>query len=161
MKSKLGGLPSQQSASKGTKVTLKYLVGILVLLLSMTGPACQEEIQKVRITAEEFLFLPKVVHLQAWKPFHLVVANQGRELHRFKSSLLTHQDVRVQWKSEQMTFQEEKGISLPPGYAIELVIKPPTGFYRFQCPIRGHRGMQGMFIVEEAGNENLDRAGRT
>ena len=146
--------------SKGTKVTLQYLVGILVLLLSMTGPACQEEIQKVRITAEEFLFLPKVVHLQAWKPFHLLVANQGRELHRFKSSLLTHQDVRIQWKSKQMTFQEEKGISLPPGYAIELVIKPPPGFYRFQCPIRGHRGVQGMFIVEEAGNENLDRADR-
>jgi len=127
----------------------------------MTGSACQEEIQKVRITAEEFLFLPKVVHLQAWKPFHLLVANQGRELHRFKSSLLTHQDVRVQWKFEQMTFQEEKGIGLAPGYAFELITKPPTGFYRFQCPIRDHRGMQGMLIVEEAGNENWDRVDRT
>jgi len=84
----------------------------------MTGSACQEEIQKVRITAEEFLFLPKVVHLQAWKPFHLLVANQGRELHRFKSSLLTHQNVRVQWKFEQMTFQEEKGIGLAPGLCL-------------------------------------------
>lgn len=161
MQSRLPSFSDSTSKYKGIRGTQKYLAGILLLMcLSMIILACQEEIKKISIKADEFRFTPEVVRLRAWESFHLVVINQGREIHQFKSSLLTNRDTRIQWKSEQIIFQDEKGLSLSPGYAIHLVVNPPPGSYGFQCPIQGHRGMQGVFIVEEAGSSSLDRDDR-
>ena len=79
----------------------------------------------------------------------LVVRNQGRETHRFQSTLLTQPRVEVVADAGEPASSLDHGFPLAPGQRLELMLTMPPGVYHFRCPIKGHRGMQGMIVVQE------------
>jgi hypothetical protein len=62
---------------------------VLFLIASMSG--CESKEQTVRIVAEDFRFTPSEVHVSSAYPIRLLVVNEGRERHEFKTALLAHQ----------------------------------------------------------------------
>ena len=78
---------------------------------------------------------------------HLVVRNQGRELHRFHSTLFARSRIDLVPDAGRQADALEQGVPLAPGQRFELVLTLPPGVYHFLCPIKGHRGMQGMIVV--------------
>jgi len=110
---------------------------------------CSGEYQEVNITIEDFRFTPNQIRLYADQPIHLVIRNQGREPHRFKSLVLSGLTARVSGPSENLPIDIiQDGVMIHPGKTIELQFQLPVGNYIFRCPIRGHRGMTGRFVVE-------------
>ena len=63
---------------------------VLFLIASMSG--CESREQTVRIVAEDFRFTPSEVHLSSAYPIRLLVVNEGRERHEFKTALLGSSD---------------------------------------------------------------------
>lgn len=118
----------------------------MVLLLGLT--ACSAEYQDVQIVVDDFRFSPNRVDVQAGQPVHVMVRNQGRETHRFQSGLLTGPYVEVVSDDVEPAGFFEQGVSLASGQRIELMLTLPPGIYHFRCPIKGHRGMQGMIVVQ-------------
>jgi plastocyanin len=110
----------------------------LFIVSSMTG--CDSAEQTVRIVAEDFRFTPAEVRLSAGYPIRLIVVNQGRESHEFKSSLLARQVQKATGASD----------SLPvlPNQKAEILIRTVPGVYIFYCAVRGHAGMSGTIIVD-------------
>ena len=106
--------------------------GIALFLLSA---ACDSSQQAVNIVAEDFRFTPAEVRLPAGRPIRLIVLNEGRERHEFKSPLLP---------------QAGAGNGLPvlPNQKAEAVLRTMPGVYPFYCAIPGHAGMSGTIIVE-------------
>ncbi|MCY3727953.1 MAG: cupredoxin domain-containing protein [Nitrospira sp.] len=119
---------------------------LTVLLLGLA--ACASEYQDVTIVIDDFRFSPARVDVQARQPLRLVVRNQGRETHRFQSGLFASPGVEVVWDSGKPAGSFEQGVSLAPGQRLELDLTLPPGVYHFRCPIKGHRGMQGMIVVQ-------------
>ena len=122
-----------------------------MVFLILSG--CSSEYQEVNITIEEFRFTPTELHLLPNQPIRLRVKNQGRELHRLKSQVLSVSEVRKRGEVEAPTVDLKQGLAILPGKSVELIFTLPSGMYEFRCPIRGHRGMAGMFVVETAGRE--------
>ena len=119
------------------------LLAVLVLGLG----ACSSEYQEVRIVVDDFRFSPERVDVQAGQPMRLVVRNQGRETHRFQSSLVAQPRVEVVSDAGKQAGSLKQGVPLVPGQRLELVLTLPPGVYHFRCPVKGHRGMQGMIVV--------------
>ena len=119
---------------------------LAVLLLGLA--ACSSEYQQVSIVVDEFRLSPALVDVPAGQPVLLVVRNQGRETHRFQSPLLAQHRVEVMPDSGTQVDALEQGVPLAPGQRLELVLTLPPGVYHFRCPIKGHRGMQGMIVVQ-------------
>ena len=111
--------------------------------------ACSSEYQEVRIVVDDFRFSPARVDVRAGQSVHLVVRNQGRETHRFHSPLLAYPRVDVVSDTGRQTDAFEQGVPLAPGQRLELMLTLPPGVYHFRCPIKGHRGMRGMIVVQE------------
>ncbi|MDE0146141.1 MAG: cupredoxin domain-containing protein [Nitrospira sp.] len=109
--------------------------------------ACSSEYQDVTIVIDDFRFSPARFDVQAGQPMHLVVRNQGRETHRFQTTFSAQHRVRVVSESGPQAGSLEQGMSLAPGQRLELDLTLPPGVYHFRCPIKGHRGMQGMIVV--------------
>jgi hypothetical protein len=63
----------------------------LVALLLVLAAGCDSREQTVEITADDFRFTPAELHLSAQRPIRLMIVNQGRERHEFKSLLIAHQ----------------------------------------------------------------------
>lgn len=122
----------------------------MVFVLLGTG-ACSSEYQEVRITVDDFRFAPTRVDVRAGQSVHLVVRNQGREPHRFQSTMFSRHRVTVVLGEGTTTDQLEQGISLAPGQRFEAFLSLPPGLYHFRCPIKGHRGMDGIIVVQEPG----------
>ncbi len=101
---------------------------------------CDRDAQSVRITAQDFRFIPAKVHLTATSPIHLTIVNEGREPHEFESSLLAH---RVDGASGSAT-----SVLVVPNQRADVTIRTIPGTYIFYCRIRGHAGMSGTIIVE-------------
>jgi len=101
---------------------------------------CDRDAQSVRITAQDFRFIPAEVHLTATSPIHLTIVNEGREPHEFESSLLAH---RVDGASGSAT-----SVLVVPNQRADVTIRTIPGTYIFYCRIRGHAGMSGTIIVE-------------
>lgn len=118
---------------------------IPVLLLGLA--ACSSEYQEVTIVVDEFRLSPARVDVQAGQPVHLVVRNQGRETHRFQSTVFTHPGVSVVSDAGEPAGSPKQGVPLAPGQRLELTLTLPPGVYHYRCPIKGHRGMQGMIVV--------------
>ena len=110
--------------------------------------ACSSEYQDVTIVVDDFRFSPARVDLRAGQPMHLVVRNQGRETHQFQSILVAQHRVEVVSDSGEQAGSLEQGVPLAPGQRLELVLTLPPGVYHFRCPVKGHRGMQGMIVVQ-------------
>lgn len=108
--------------------------------LFLLGAACDFSQQAVSIAAQDFRFTPAEVRLMAGRPIRLVILNEGRERHEFKSPLLLP--------------QARAGNGLPgslpvlPNQRAEAVLRAMPGVYPFYCAIPGHAGMGGMIIVE-------------
>ena len=119
---------------------------IPVILLGLA--ACSSEYQEVTIIVDEFRLSPTRVDVQAGQPVLLVVRNQGRETHRFQSPLLTQHRVAIVPDIGSQPASLEQGVPLAPGQRLELTLTLPPGVYHFRCPIKGHRGMQGMIVVQ-------------
>ena len=119
---------------------------LLFLLLALA--ACSAEYQEVTIVVDEFRLSPALVDVQAGQPVRLVVRNQGRETHRFQSTLLAQYRVEVMPDAGEPAGSLEQGVPLVPGQRLELMLTLPPGVYHFRCPIKGHRGMQGMIVVQ-------------
>jgi len=142
---------SENSIMRNRGGQMLTLVAIfLVLILS----GCSSEYQEVHITIEDFRFSPANIQLSADQPIRVVVRNQGREPHRFKSRILSDPNRGLHVEMRGLAFDREQGVIIPPGKSIELIFALPVGIYHFQCPIRGHRGMRGLFDVKEAGRES-------
>ena len=122
------------------------VVKFLPIFLLSLG-ACASEYQEVKIVVDDFRFSPTRVDVRAGQSVHLVVRNQGRETHRFHSTLFAHPRVEVVSDTGRSAASLEQGVPLAPGQRLELVLTVPPGVYHFRCPIKGHRGMQGMIVV--------------
>lgn len=110
--------------------------------------ACSSEYQDVTIVIDDFRISPARIDVQAGQPVLLVVRNQGRETHRFQSTLLAQYRVEVMPDAGEPAGSLEQGVPLVPGQRLELMLTLPPGIYHFRCPIKGHRGMQGMIVVQ-------------
>ena len=117
-----------------------------VLVLGLV--ACSSEYQEVRIVIDDFRFSPARVDVQAGHPVRLMVRNQGRETHRFQSPLFAQPRVEVVAEASRQINSLEHGVPLASGQRLELVMTLLPGVYHFRCPIKGHRGMQGMIVVQ-------------
>ena len=102
----------------------------------------------MRIVIDDFRFSPARVDVQAGQPVRLVVRNQGRETHRFQSPLLAQPRINVVSEAGEPASSLDHGFPLAPGQRLELVMTLQPGVYHFRCPIKGHRGMQGMIVVQ-------------
>ena len=111
--------------------------GAALLLL---GAACDSSQQAVHIVAQDFRFTPAEVRLTAGRPIRLIIHNEGRERHEFKSPLLLPQARAGHGRSG----------SLPvlPNQKAEAVLHTMPGVYPYHCAIPGHAGMSGTVIVE-------------
>lgn len=125
------------------------MVLYLTFLLLSLG-ACSSEYQEVKIVIDDFRFSPVRVDLQAGQSVHLVVRNQGREPHRFQSTLLSLPRVNVASYDGKQPDSFDHGFPLAPGQRLELFLAIPPGVYHFRCPIKGHRGMKGIIVVQKA-----------
>ena len=112
------------------------VVGVLISALS----GCESRKQSVRIVAEDFRFTPTEVHVSSGYPIRLLVVNEGRERHEFKSALLTHQI--------GMSHEPSGSLPVPPNQKTEALVRSAPGVYVFSCAMRGHAGMSGTIIVE-------------
>ena len=121
-------------------------VKCLAVLVCILG-ACSAEYQDVTIVVEEFRLSPARVEVQAGRAVRLVVKNQGRETHRFQSTLLAQHPIEVASDTGPQAATLKQGVPLAPGQRLELMLTLPPGVYHFRCPIKGHRGMQGMIVV--------------
>lgn len=107
--------------------------------LFLVSAACDSSQQAVHIVAQDFRFTPVEVRLSAGRPIRLILHNEGRERHEFKTPLLR---------------RARAGISLPgslpvlPNQNAEAVLQTRPGVYPFYCAIPGHAGMSGTIIVE-------------
>ena len=153
---KVAGMRSRLTDKQGTQDRLcsPPLLGkagslVLYLMFLVLGlGACSSEYQEVKIVVDDFRFSPARVDVQAGQPVHLLVRNQGRELHRFHSALFAHPRVDVVADAGKPADSVEHGFPLAPGQRLELVLTLPPGVYHFRCPIKGHRGMRGMIVVQ-------------
>lgn len=125
---------------------------MMVLILLFLG-GCSQDFQDVHITIEDFRFAPDQIRVQAGQPIRLVIRNQGRESHRFQSSVLARSTMKLAGKEENTDGPFQEGLTIPPGKTLEIMINLPVGDYGFRCPIRGHRGMRGRLLVKTAGRE--------
>jgi uncharacterized cupredoxin-like copper-binding protein len=114
------------------------VVLFLILIASMSGYESRE--QTVRIVAEDFRFTPTEVHVSSAYPLRLLVVNEGRERHEFKTALLAHQI--------GMSPGPSSSLPLPPNQKVEALVRPIPGVYLLYCARRGHAGMSGTIIVE-------------
>ena len=128
--------------------TTGCMVRCFTFLLLSLG-ACSSGYQEVKIVVDDFRFSPVRIDLQAGQSVHLVVRNQGRELHRFQSTLLSLPRVTVVSYDGRQPDPFEHGFSLAPGQRLELFLVIPPGVYHFRCPVKGHRGMKGMIVVQK------------
>lgn len=127
------------------------LLCFVVLLMTMNG--CSKEYQGVNLNIEDFRFVPDQIYLASGQSSRLTIRNLGRELHRFKSQVVARSDVRETGKEKKSIIDAVDGVIITPGKTLELVFTLQPGIYDFQCPIRGHRCMKGMFLVEFADRE--------
>ena len=112
------------------------VVGVLISALS----GCESREQSVRIVAEDFRFTPTEVHVSSGYPIRLLVVNEGRERHEFKTALLAHQI--------GMSPRPSSSLPVPPNQKVEAPVRPVPGLYLFYCARRGHAGMSGTIVVE-------------
>jgi plastocyanin len=110
---------------------------VLFLIASMSG--CESKEQTVRIVAEDFRFTPSEVHVSSAYPIRLLVVNEGRERHEFKTALLAHPIGMSPGPSS---------LPVPPNQKVQALVRPISGVYLFYCARRGHAGMSGTIIVE-------------
>ena len=128
-------------------LTVVIRAGILGFLLVSLG--CERTYEDVRITVFDYRFIPDRVQVGIGNPVRVLIRNQGRETHRFKSSMLKVPGIKTSSDSGIKHEEIEEGIPVSPGKTIELFLTLPRGQYGFRCPIRGHQGMNGVFIVEK------------
>ena len=121
------------------------LLGFLLLGIG----ACSSEDQEVWITLDDFRVTPTRVDVTAGQSVHLVVRNQGREPHRFQSTMFSLRGGAVVGGEGETVEQLERGLLLAPGQRVEAVLTLLPGLYHFRCPIRGHQGMNGIIVVQE------------
>jgi uncharacterized cupredoxin-like copper-binding protein len=126
----------------------RRLVLASVVGASMQLTACQPAVQEVRIVAQEFRFEPAQIQLRAAEPVHLVIVNEGRELHEFTSTLLANPLVRTLAAAKPAEYREAASFKIPPGRSVEITLLAPPGVYAFYCKIKGHSGMAGTIMVE-------------
>lgn len=132
---------------------MKYqFENILALFVLLFLVKCSSEYQDVKIIIEDFRFRPSLVHLYAEQPIRLTIKNQGHESHKFEGKFFPSPQINVLRKPGSVFYEIEEVRLLPPGESIEVVLFLPPGSFNFRCPIRGHRGMNGMLVVEEAGS---------
>lgn len=119
--------------------TAKRLLGGGAALF-LLGAACDSSQQAIHIVAQDFRFTPAEVRLSVGQPVRLVIRNEGRERHEFKSPLLL---------AHARAGNDLLG-SLPvlPNENAEAVLRTTPGVYPFYCAIPGHAGMSGTIIVE-------------
>ena len=90
---------------------------VLFLIASMSG--CESREQTVRIVAEDFRFTPSEVHVSSAYPIRLLVVNEGRERHEFKTALLAHQT--------GMSPGPSSSLPVAPNQKVEALVRPIPG----------------------------------
>jgi len=128
-------------------------IWLLAIFTISVASGCSNDYQEITVTLEEFRFSPAQVHLMADQPIRLVLRNQGRELHRFTSSVLSVSNVIQLDKTQKLIVDPKEGLAVAAGKSVKLEFFLDAGTYGFRCSVRGHRGMSGVFVVEEAGRE--------
>ena len=124
---------------KPGNILASLLVGVLL-------SACDESLQTVSLTTDDFRFIPDLVQVNASVPLSMTIYNAGRETHEFDSPVLMY--------ARQMPAGLPKssglGISLRPGNRLRFVVAPPPGTYPYFCRRKGHPNMTGTIIVVQS-----------
>jgi len=124
---------------KPSNILVSLLVGVLL-------SACDEPLQTVSLTTDDFRFIPDLVQVNASVPLSMTIYNAGRETHEFDSPVLMY--------ARQMPAGLPKssglGISLRPGNRLGFVVAPPPGTYPYFCRRKGHANMTGTIIVVQS-----------
>ena len=116
--------------------------------VGLSLPACDETIQHVRIAAQDYRFQPALVRVHAEHPFRLTIVNEGREAHEFSTPLFSQPTVRRLAQEPPELAIDQGHVRIYPGRFASVTISAPAGTYWYRCVIPGHRGMEGMLIVE-------------
>lgn len=130
----------------------------LALFLAVVSTARAASPQEVKLTAQEFSFMPNTVTLTVGQPVHLTVVNAGKLAHDIKSDIpianLTY--IRANNDPSEQKENAEKGIfdvDFDAGATSEVTFTPTKpGTYPFKCDVPGHAeaGMTGTFVVQAA-----------
>ncbi|MBI5855367.1 MAG: cupredoxin domain-containing protein [Nitrospirae bacterium] len=123
----------------------------LLLALAATWnfvSACSDSAQDIRIAAQDYRFQPSEIHLQADRPIRLTLVNEGREAHEVSSTLFLRPEVRPIDDQVGPPFTGRGLIKINVGGSATVTLRAPVGTYFYRCVIPGHRGMEGMLIVE-------------
>lgn len=130
--------PAERMSTQVDRAANRLVCGLAGLFLFIAG--CDSPPQTIHIVAQDFRFTPADVRLSAGRWIRLVIANEGRERHEFRSRLLTMPTGAA----------EGRPGSLPvlPNQKAEAVLQTVPGVYPFYCAIHGHAGMGGTIIVE-------------
>ena len=127
------------------------LFGVMISLLLALGACGESGGGVVTITAEEFRFTPQQIQWSVGLPLKLLIRNQGRERHVFHSPELFEKGRTLEWKAEREVVKQNHAIILEPGQSIELIVELVPGLYPFRCWIKGHKGMEGVILVDGNG----------
>lgn len=119
----------------------------LIIVIGMSLATCEPSMQDIRIAAQDFRFDPSEIRLSAARPVRLRIVNEGREIHEFGSPLLSDPQVHVRIEPPQNL---PSNVRITPGRTATITLQAPPGTYLFRCVIRGHAGMTGTLIIEEA-----------
>jgi hypothetical protein len=116
------------------------MAAVLFLIASMSG--CESREQTVRIVAEDYRFTPSEVHVSSAYPIRLIVVNEGRERHEFKTALLAHQIGMSPGPSSSLPVQpesESRGARSPHPRPVSVLLREarPRGHERHHhCRVR-------------------------
>ena len=116
--------------------------------ISLALNACSESVQDVRIAAQDYRFQPAMVRVHAEHSIRLTIVNEGREAHEFSTPLFSQPNVRRLAQEPPELTIDRGHVRIYPGRFASVTISAPAGTYWYRCVIPGHRGMEGMLIVE-------------
>ncbi|WP_173044164.1 hypothetical protein [Nitrospira sp. KM1] len=124
----------------------------MLLVIGIAVCACGGSVQSVRITAEDFRFVPEVLRVKSSRPLVISIYNGGREEHEFDSPVLMYnnQSVSGRFSGSSVGSGGSGGIVLRAGESFRFVMSPPAGTYLYTCRRKGHANMTGTLIVEES-----------
>lgn len=126
-----------------------FLLTLAVLSLFFGLTSCEEQdVQDIRIAAQDFRFQPASFSLKAHEPVRITLVNEGRTVHEFTSRLFTDPQTQMGTLEHPLSLSSQGVIQVKPGQQARITFQAAAGTYFFRCRIKGHKGMDGMLKFE-------------
>ena len=121
--------------------------GLVFLFMCLSG--CEEQnVQEIRIAAQDYRFQPASFHLKAQEPVRITLVNEGRAVHEFTSRLFKDPQVEISAFEHPSDLSPQGVLQVKPGQTARITVQAAAGTYFFRCRIKGHKGMDGMLRFE-------------